>query len=169
MRQSFIAPRAKKVLSVELTWLLSIFLFLIVVMAGSAFFLDRAITSQRQTLSETKTSIETLKHREQEAHVEIERLQRLEKMREAVSTANRLKKENVKNFFDLVPEGVVLQLAELRDGILRLKGTTESPKHFRATFQRSLDSLFSRSSTKFKRLKNSSYSFNSISFTEVQK
>ena len=169
MRQSFITPRVKKVLSVELTWLLSIFVLLMVVMAGSAFFLDRAITDQRLTLSETKKSIETLNHREQEAKKEIERLQRLEKMRESVSTVNRLKKENVKNFFDLVPEGVVLEFAELRDGTLRLKGTTQSPKHFRATFQRSLDSLFSRSSTKFKRLKNGRYRFNSISFSEVQK
>jgi len=169
MSESFITPRSKKILSVELTWLLSLFLVLVVVMAVSALFLDRAVTAERMTLSETNKEIAVLKDREERVSSEITRLEVLEKMRERISTQNRLKKENVKNFFDLVPEDVVLELAELREGTLRLQGITKSPKHFKQQFQRSLDSLFVQSSTRFKALKNGSYHFSSIAYSGEKK
>ena len=97
---------------------------------------------------------------------EIERLQKLEKLREKTSTKNRLHKENVKNFFDLVPSSVTLELAEFRDNTLRLKGITQSKEEFNTTFQLSLVSLFSRSTTTFTKRKDGSYRFNNISIIE---
>jgi len=169
MKMSFITPRPKKVLSAELIWLLSLFGVLIVLMAGSTLFLERAIETKEQLLLKTSDDIALLEQREREVTAESARLQGLAKMRESISTKNRLNKENVKNFFDLVPDGIVLELAELREGTLRLKGTTASKQYFKKNFQRSLDSLFSRSSTKFYAKKGGGYRFESISIMGVKK
>jgi len=169
MRESFMTPRPKKLLPAELVWLLSLFAFLVIVMVGSALFLEHAIENKAQGLEVTTKDIEALRLRESKVSLEIRRLQVLAKMRESISTKNRLNKENVKNFFDLVPDGIVLELAELREGTLRLKGTTRSKRYFNETFQRSLDSLFSRSSTKFYAKKGGGYRFNNISIMGTKK
>ena len=108
MKHSFILTRQKKVLGAELTWLLSAFALILVIMLGSTLYLNSAIATYEQEL-ESVTSIKQRVQREQQQVLfEMKRLQVLEKMREEISTKNRLKKENVKNFFDLVPDGVIL-------------------------------------------------------------
>ena len=168
MKHSFITPREKKVLGAELTWLLSTFSVLIVIMLGSTFFLNSTITRYEQELKSIKSEKLKIQSEQQQVISEVKRLQSLEKLREEIITKNRLKKENVKNFFDLVPDGVVLEFAELRENTLRLRGTTISKKHFNNSFQLSLGSLFSRSSTKFTKLKNGGYRFNNISIMEAK-
>ena len=168
MKHSFITPREKKVLGAELTWLLSTFSVLIVIMLGSTLFLNSTITGYKQELKSIKSEKLKIQSEQQEVLSEVKRLQSLEKLREEIITKNRLKKENVKNFFDLVPDGVVLEFAELRENTLRLRGTTISKKYFNNSFQLSLGSLFSRSSTKFTKLKNGGYRFNNISIMEAK-
>lgn len=167
MNQSFITPRPKKVLSAELTWILSGFGVLVVIMLGSTLFLNSSITIQKENLAEVQSRLATIAVEKERVLSEVQRLQILEKMREKISTKNRLQKENVQNFFDLVPDGVVLELAEFRENTLRLKGTTRTKQQFNNTFQRSLNSLFSSSSTRFKRLENGRYRFENISTLEV--
>ncbi len=169
MKHSFITPRQKKVLGAELKWLLTIFAVLGVIMLASTLFLNSSIAGYEQDLTSLKSKKSTLQSKQQSLLLEVKRLQVLEKLREEISTKNRLKKENVKNFFDLVPDGVVLEFAELRDNTLRLKGTTSSKKQFINSFQLSLASLFSRSSTKFTKLKTGGYRFNNISIMEAKK
>ena len=166
MKHSFITPRQKKVLGAELVWLLSAFALLVVLMLASTLVLNSAITSDEEELARIQTQKEKIVQEQKQVTVEVQRLQELEKLRERISTVNRLKKENVKNFFDLVPDGVTLELAELRDNTLRLKGTTVSKKQFRDSFQRSLASIFSRSTTKFRKQKDGTYRFNNISIME---
>jgi cell division protein FtsL len=168
LKHSFITPREKKVLGAELTWLLSTFTVLVVIMLGSTFFLNSTITGYKQELKSIKSEKLKIQSEQQEVLSEVKRLQSLEKLREEIITKNRLKKENVKNFFDLVPDGVVLEFAELRESTLRLRGTTISKKYFNNSFQLSLGSLFSRSSTKFTKLKNGGYRFNNISIMEAK-
>lgn len=169
MKHSFIRPRQKKVLGAELIWLLSAFSALVLIMLGSTLFLNSTITGYEEELRSVKSERAKIQSEQQQVLSEVKRLQKLEKLREEITTKNRLKKENVKNFFDLVPDGVVLEFAELREGTLRLRGTTISKKHFNSSFQLSLRSLFSRSSTKFTKLKNGRYRFNNISIMEAQK
>ncbi len=169
MKHSFITPREKKVLGAELTWLLSTFSVLVVIMLGSTFFLNSTITGYKQELKSIKSEKLKINSEQKQVLSEVERLQSLEKLREEIITKNRLKKENVKNFFDLVPDGVVLELVELRERTLRLKGTTTSKKYFNNSFQLSLESLFNRSSTSFTKLKNGTYRFNNISTVEAKK
>ena len=169
MKHSFITPRDKKVLGAELKWLLSTFAVLLVVMLGSTFFLNSSIVGYEQALERVTNQSVKRKSEQKELLVEIKRLQQLEKFREAINTKNRLKKENVKNFFDLVPDSVVLEFAELRENTLRLKGVTKSKRDFNNSFQLSLASLFTRSSTTFKKLKTGGYRFSNISIMEVKR
>lgn len=163
MKHSFISPRQKSVVGPELKWLLVTFALLLAVMSGSAFWLNGQIATYTQTLKGVESKREKVASEQEQLLSEIQRLQQLEKLREAINTSNRLKKENVKNFFDLVPDGVTLELVELRDKSLRLKGVTRSKKEFNSSFQRSLASLFDRSTTRFTRLKDGTYRFENIS------
>ncbi len=164
--QSFVETRKKSVLTPELIWLLGVFSFLVLVMISSTFLLDHAITTNTTHLKNLQTNASAIAAKHEKVTAEIKRLEALEKLRERITTANHLKKENVKNFFDLVPDGVTLTLAQLRGNTLRLEGVVASKRHFNATFQRSLDSLFSRSSTKFTKRKDGRYDFKNISIME---
>ncbi len=168
MKHSFITPKPKKILGAELKWLLATSAILIVVMVGSSLFLNSIISSSQSTLTCLVTKHTELVQEQEKMNDELSRLQSLDVMREAVSTTNRLRKENVKNFFDLVPEDVVLTLAEFRGGTLRLKGKTNSIKQFKNGFERSLKSLFKRSSTQFKKSKEGGYTFSNISIVDVK-
>ena len=169
MKHSFISPRPKKALGAELKWLLYAFALIVVIMLGSSLYLNSAIATYEQELESVTSKKQRVQREQQQVLLEMERLQVLKKMREKISTKNRLKKENVKNFFDLVPDGVVLELAEFRENTLRLKGTTLSKEHFNTAFQLSLESLFSRSTTRFTKLENGGYRFTNISITETKK
>jgi len=168
MSESFIKARSKKLLGSEFQWLLSIFALLVILMLIANIFLNHSISEKSLRLQDVKTRLSDLEVKEQKISKEIARLQQIEKFREQISTKNRLKKENVKNFFDLVPDDVVLEMAEFRKGVLRLKGRTKSKKAFMQSFQRSLDSLFARSTTKFKKRKDGAYDFSNISIMEAQ-
>jgi len=168
VKHSFITPKPKNILGAELKWLLATFAVLVVVMVLSSLFLNSITTSSQNTLAALSKKQVELQERQQKMRTELIRLQTLASMREAVSTTNRLRKENVKNFFDLVPDDVVLTLAEFRGGTLRLKGKTKNIKTFKNGFERSLKSLFKRSSTQFKKSKEGGYAFTNISIVEVK-
>jgi len=166
MKHSFTSPRQKKVVGAELKWLFSTFMVFVVVMSGSSLFLNHTIGKHERELMQTELEEQKFIGKENTLTAETERLQKLERLRETISTKNRLKKENVKNFFDLVPNEITLELVEFRDKTLRLKGTTASKTHFENSFKLSLESLFSRSTTQFTKLKNGSFRFDNISIVE---
>lgn len=166
MKHSFISPRQKSAVGPELKWLLFTFVLLLAVMWGSSLFLDNAISTYTQTLKSVESKREKVASEQEQVLSENQRLQKLDKLREAISTSNRLKKENVKNFFDLVPDGVTLELVEFRDNTLRLKGVTVSKKQFNNSLQLSLESLFDRSTTTFTRIDRGVYRFENISIKE---
>jgi len=167
LKYSFIAARDKKFVGAELKWLLSAFALLFVLMSGSFFFLNYMIDVYAGELVSVESRSNELCGKHQTVIAETARLQEVDKLREALETKNRLNKENVQNFFDLVPDGVTLELAEFRGNTLRLKGVTKSREEYRSTFERSLASLFSRTNTKFTKRKDGSYSFNNISLMEA--
>ena len=166
MKHSFIAPRRKKIVGAELRWLLAAFMLLLLVMSGSFIFLHYTIETYEKELTALEMKKHKLESEKTTVIAEIDRLQKLDRLREKISTKNRLRKENVKNFFDLVPSGVTLELAEFRDNTLRLKGIAQSKEEFNTSFQLSLASLFSRSTTTFAKRKDGSYRFSNISIME---
>jgi len=166
LKHSFIAPRRKKIVGAELRWLLAAFMLLLLVMSGSFIFLHYTIETYEKELTALEMKKHKLESEKTTVIAEIDRLQKLDRLREKISTKNRLRKENVKNFFDLVPSGVTLELAEFRDNTLRLKGIAQSKEEFNTSFQLSLASLFSRSTTTFAKRKDGSYHFSNISIME---
>lgn len=166
---SFITPRRKTVVGIELQWLLFTFLFIVMVMAVITLGLNSAISSDAKQLEILTQKHLTLQAQKDEVTQEIARLQVLEALRESVSISNRLKKENIKNFFDLVPEEIVLESVEIDDEKLILLGRTKSKKYFYQTFQRALHSLSSQSKTTFEKLKKAGYRFKNITLLEVDK
>jgi len=166
LKYSFIAAREKKFVGAELKWLLSSFALLFLLMSGSFLFLNYMIKVDERELVSVESRSNELRGEHQTVVAETARLQEVDKLREALETKNRLNKENVMNFFDLVPDGVTLELAEFRGNTLRLKGVTKSKEEY-SMFERSLASLFSRTNTKFTNLKDGSYRFNNISIMEV--
>jgi len=168
LKHSFITPRSKNILGAEIKWLLATFAILVVVMIISSLFLNTITSSTQKELATLSTQQVELEQKQQKMITELARLEELAAMHEVVNTKNRLQKENVKNFFDLVPDDVVLTLAEFRGGTLRLKGKIKNIKKFKNGFERSLKSLFKRSSTQFKRSKEGGYTFTNISILEVK-
>jgi len=166
MRHSFITPKEKNILGAELKWLLATSAILVVLMVVSSLFLNTIIGSSQEELATLSAKQVELQEKQKEMATELSRLQQLATMGEAISTTNRLHKENVQNFFDLVPDDVVLTLAEFRGATLRLKGNTKSIKQFKNGFERSLSSLFLRSSTKFRKKREGGYTFSNISIVE---
>ena len=166
MKHSFITPKEKNILGAELKWLLATSAILVVLMVVSSLFLNTITHSSQEELATLTAKQVELQEKQKEMTTELSRLQQLATMSEAISTTNRLHKENVKNFFDLVPDDVVLTLAEFRGATLRLKGNTKSIKRFKNGFERSLSSLFLRSSTKFRKNREGGYTFTNISIVE---
>jgi len=166
MKQSFITPQHKNILGAELKWLLATSATLVVVMVVSSLFLNTIIRSTQEELVSLTSKHSEIKTKQKEMRLELSRLELLATMSEAISTKNRLQKENVKNFFDLVPNDVILTLAEFRDGTLYLKGHTVSVKRYKNGFERSLKSLFKGSTTTFKKSAQGGYTFNNISILE---
>ena len=162
MRQSFIEPRKKKVIGSELKWLLVSMGVLFILMVLASVLLNSVITNKEARVNTILLKEKALKEAQVEQLDEIARFKILKKLREDISTNNRLKKENVKNFFDLVPDEVVLKSAKIRGTTLRLKGITLSKRVYNKTFQRSLNSLFTHSRTHFKKIKGG-YAFSNIS------
>ena len=141
-------------------------MLLLLVMSGSFIFLHYTIETYEKELTALEMKKHKLESEKTTVIAEIDRLQKLDRLREKISTKNRLRKENVKNFFDLVPSGVTLELAEFRNNTLRLKGIAQSKEEFNTSFQLSLASLFSRSTTTFAKRKDGSYRFSNISIME---
>ncbi len=165
MRHSFIAPREKKIIGKELKWLLITTGVLFVLMLLSSVILNTIISSKERLLSqalEKKSGHEktlTLLDEEMKIYKELDKLQ------EHVVTTNSLQKENIKNFFDLVPDEVVLKSVTFNGHTFRLTGLTLSRDVYNKKFQRSLDSLFLHSKTKFYKTKGG-YRFTNLSVAE---
>jgi len=168
MRVSFIKPRPKSLVSVELKWFFSIALTIVTIVLIAAYLLTQEVDQKRQELGTLQIKEQSLSKETDVMLEEHTRLQVLSKMHESIGTSNRIKKENVKNFFDLVPDGVVLKYVKLQENTLHLKGTTTSKHYFNKNFQRALNSLFAKSKTHFSKKSHGKYHFNNISILEVK-
>jgi len=168
MSVSFIKVRPKSLIGVELKWFFSITATILGIVLIAAYLLSEAVAQKRQELSALQKKEQLLSKEISMVLDESKRLQRLSKTHEEIATTNRIKKENVKNFFDLVPDGVILEYIKLKENTLHIKGTTKSKRYFNKNFQRALNSLFTKSRTHFSKKKDGKYHFSNISILEVK-
>ena len=168
MSVSFIKPRSKSLITVELKWFFGVALTILTMVLITGYLLHQAVDQKSQDLSVLQKKEQELSKETASILEEYARLERLSKMHEKIMTTNRMKKENVKNFFDLVPDGIILEYVALQETTLHLKGTTKSKRYFNKNFQRILNSLFTKSKTYFSKDKQGLYRFSNISLMEVK-
>lgn len=149
MKYSFISPRKKRVISGELRLAFLFFLVSILMIVGTYFFLSYK-TYQFAYQHEHLAS--TLEHFEREARrveQEITYLEEEVKEHEAIATRNTLKKDRIRNLFDLVPDKITLSRAEIGETSLILEGITPSKEVYEYMLHAPLRSIFHRTYTSY--------------------
>lgn len=163
MKASFIVARKKQLVAIEMRWLLGIFALLALLMAGSYLFLSVKSAGFSRAVAEDRAQVPKLKSRIETMEKEIARIEREMAESEKIFTGNMVLKEKIKNFFDLVPDGVILDRAELTDNRLLLEGVTRDKKLFVEKLETPLRSIFENATTTFTPLKDGTFGFVSIS------
>jgi len=159
MKYSFIEPRSKKLVGSELRFTSIFFTAVSVVLVGLyGFFLygNSQFKKERQSL--------TLRQQELRADnsallEEIGRIEKYSAFGEAIFTANTIKKDEIKDFFDLIPDSVVLDKVVLSPNMLTISGRTVDREDFEKSFMTPLRSNFSKSSAEIVPLENGSFAF----------
>ncbi len=160
MQYSFIAPRAKKLISSEVRLVLIIFMVLMAVLLMLyAFFL-----SQNSQLENEKSVLIREQHDLHENNKilmqDIAIIEKQVDFSEELFTENTLLKENIKNLFDLIPDTITLSKVMLSSDALTIEGTTKDKTSFKTALQIPLRSIFfHESGTVFMPLKDGSFYF----------
>lgn len=166
MKYSFIAPRKKRVISGELRLALFFFMVSIFMIAGTYGFLSYktyAFAYQHKNLASTLEQLERKTHHVEQEIVKVE----MEvKEHEAIATRNTLKKDRIRNLFDLVPDKITLSKAEIGETSLILEGITPSKDVYEYMLYAPLRSIFHRTYTSYYPAQNGWYRFTSSNYLD---
>lgn len=88
------------------------------------------------------------------------------KMGEEITTNNEVIKESIQDLFDLVPDNITLNRAELDKKSLILYGTTPNKDTYEFMLHAPLRSIFHRTYTSFYPIQNGWYNFVSTNYLE---
>lgn len=166
MKHSFITARPKQLVSGELRLVLFFFIVTIMMLMGTYLFLEyktydfnreRGIIVQKEAF---------LKHSLTQMEEEIKTIDREVKIAEQISTDNAVMKESIRNLFDLVPDDITLERAELEDSSLILYGTTPNKDTYEYMLHAPLRSIFHRTYTSFYPVENGWYRFVSSNYLD---
>lgn len=166
MNHSFIAPRPKRLISGELRLVLFFFLVTIMMLIGTYSFLEYKIYSfvdERQSVTQKQSILNnSIKKMEEEINtVEAEA-----KIADQVTTDNTVMKESIRNLFDLVPDDITLDRAELDSESLILYGMTPNKDTYEYMLHAPLRSIFHRTYTSFYPVENGWYRFVSSNYLD---
>lgn len=166
MKHSFISPRPKRIISGELRLVLFFFMVTIVMLVGTYLFLgyktlhfshERKLVAQKEV--SLKRSIATMEEQIKTIDAEV-------KIAEQVTTGNTVMKESIRNLFDLVPDEITLDRAELDVSSLVLYGTTPNKDTYEYMLHAPLRSIFHRTYTSFYPIENGWYRFVSSNYLD---
>lgn len=169
MKHSFISPRPKVLLSNELKLVLFFFFITIVMLLLTYLFLmyktysfggERAELIQKQ--AELKQSVLDIERQINTINNEV-------KIAEQITTENMVMKESIRNLFDLVPDDITLDKAELDKFSLVLYGVTPNKDTYAYMLQAPLRSIFNRTYTSYYPIENGWYRFVSTNYLEEEK
>lgn len=166
MKYSFIAPRSKHLISGELRLALFFFMVSIAMVLLAYFFLaykTARFTEEHNSFASNMTHLEesTSALEKEIATIEIE-----VKIAEQISTNNTVIKESIRNLFDLVPDSITLNRAELDEKSLVLYGITPNKDAYEFMLHAPLRSIFHRTYTSFYPIENGWYNFVSTNYLE---
>jgi hypothetical protein len=166
VKYSFIAPRSKHLISGELRLALFFFMVSIAMVLLAYFFLTyKAICFIENHDSYSSNMI----HFEESTAILEKKITTIEaevKISEQISTNNSVIKESIRNLFDLVPDTITLNRAELDEKSLILYGVTPNKDTYEFMLHAPLRSIFHRTYTSFYPIANGWYNFVSTNYLE---
>ncbi len=168
MRHSFIAPRAKKILTQELklvVFFFSMTLFILFATYGFLLYktdefsnkmvsINSRVIDMNGTISDMQSQIRFIK--KESAHFS------------EVTTSNSVLKDSIKNLFDLVPDRITLSKAVLEKNALILYGVTPNKEVYEFLLQAPLRSIFHKNYSDFYPLDNGWYRFVSSNYLDEE-
>jgi hypothetical protein len=166
VNHSFIAPRPKRLISGELRLVLFFFLVTIMMLIGTYSFLEYKIYSfvdERQSVTQKQSILNTSIKKMEE---EINTVEAEAKIADQVTTDNTVMKESIRNLFDLVPDDITLDRAELDSESLILYGMTPNKDTYEYMLHAPLRSIFHRTYTSFYPVENGWYRFVSSNYLD---
>ena len=166
MKHSFITPRPKRIISGELRLVLFFFVVTIMMLLGTYLFLQYKtynFVHERKAVAQKE---KTLKRSIQQMEEQIKTIEREAKIAEQVTTDNTVMKESIRNLFDLVPDDITLERAELENSSLILYGITPNKDTYEYMLHAPLRSIFHRTYTSFYPAENGWYRFVSTNYLE---
>lgn len=169
MKHSFISPRPKVLLSSELKLVLFFFFITIVMLFSTYLFLIYKTYDFKGDQVELVQKQADLKKSLIEIERQIDIINKEVKVAEQVSTDNTVMKESIRNLFDLVPNEITLDRAELDNTSLILYGITPNKDTYSYMLQAPLRSIFHRTYTSFYPSENGWYRFVSTNYLEEEK
>jgi cell division protein FtsB len=166
MIYSFSPPRPKRIISGEIR--LALFFFMISI--GMVVLAYGFLTYRTQQFDEQRKSfgkdIKQLEHSKREIEKRILLIESAVKKSEEISTNNMVMKESIHNLFDLVPDNITLNKADLDKKSLILYGVTPNKDAYEFMLQAPLKSIFHRTYTSFYPIENGWYNFVSTNYLE---
>ncbi len=166
MIYSFSTPRPKRIISGEIR--LALFFFMISI--GMVMLAYGFLTYKTQQFDEQSKSFDAnIKQLELSKHGIEKRIMIIEsaaKKSEEISTNNMVMKESIHNLFDLVPDSITLNKADLDAKSLVLYGVTPTKDVYAFMLEAPLKSIFHRTYTSFYPIENGWYNFVSSNYLE---
>lgn len=166
MKHSFIAPRPKRIINGELRLVLFFFIVTILMLVGTYLFLEYKtfqFSHQRKSIAQQEIS---LKHSIVQMEEQIKTIDAEVKIAEKITTDNTVMKESIRNLFDLVPDEIILDRADLEVSSLILYGTTPNKDTYEYMLHAPLRSIFHRTYTSFYPIENGWYRFVSSNYLD---
>ncbi|MDD2782046.1 hypothetical protein [Sulfuricurvum sp.] len=166
MKHSFISPRAKRLISGELRLVFFFFMVTIAMLVGTYLFLQYKtynFTNERKTVVQKEAS---LKRTIDQMEIQIKIIDKESKIAEQIMTDNTVMKESIRNLFDLVPDDITLDRAELEESSLILYGITPNKDTYDFRLHAPLRSIFHRTYTSFYPAENGWYRFVSTNYLD---
>lgn len=166
MKNSFIRPRVKTLISPEFKLLIFFFSITIGMLFVSYGFLKIKTYFYEDNIESLYVKGETLKKDIIGMNKKIVFVEIQKQHSEGIYTSNIVLKESIQNLFDLVPAKITLSKADLKENELILYGVTPSKEVYEFLLLAPLRSIFHRSYTSYYAMPNGWYSFVSKNYLD---
>lgn len=166
MKHSFITPRPKKMISSELRLVLFFFIVTIGMLVGTYLFLYYKVYDFTNEHKEMEQKEKELNRSILQMEKEIKTIDKEANIAEQIITNNTVLKESIRNLFDLVPDDITLDRAELDVSSLILYGVTPNKDTYEYMLHAPLRSIFHRTYTSFYPVENGWYRFVSTNYLD---
>lgn len=166
MKHSFITPRPKRLISGELRLVLFFFIVTIMMLVGTYLFLQFKTYRFIDERDEVAAKEKSLRASTAQMETKIKMIEKEVKIAEQITTDNTVMKESIRNLFDLVPDDIILDRAELESASLILYGTTPNKDTYEYMLHAPLRSIFHRTYTSYYPIENGWYRFVSSNYLD---